>query len=196
MHAKALRQIGYSTEDYQAMQELGISLEKKLQAAEELLQAKAAAAANPKQGGAPPGSPTPKSPSVKPEKPSLLSTLSLTFNNLLTSSKDKEKEKDKEKPVSPQPQQQGPGGQSQGQQQQQSTASRSSVSVSTSTILAEVTIAECVACLDGPPTHLCVPCMHMALCEKCINMLRTNSDGQQSCPVCSTPMDDAVKVHR
>ena len=52
---------------------------------------------------------------------------------------------------------------------------------------------ECSICCAGPPDMLLYPCGHIATCRTCATAL---FQAGRSCPICSTPIQDIVKVYR
>lgn len=50
----------------------------------------------------------------------------------------------------------------------------------------------CPICLNGPKTHIIIPCGHICLCENCSFKIM---DINKSCPICNTIVDGIYKVY-
>lgn len=50
-------------------------------------------------------------------------------------------------------------------------------------------VAECVACMARPRTHLFLPCAHLALCGEC-----AGDAAVATCPICRAPRTQVVRV--
>ena len=48
--------------------------------------------------------------------------------------------------------------------------------------------ASCVICMENPKNHLCLPCKHLCMCEKCCNVTSVTK-----CPICREVISEVVK---
>ena len=55
-------------------------------------------------------------------------------------------------------------------------------------------VSECLICMNGPQTHVFVPCGHQCVCEACSETIM--SEFSPACPVCRSPVEQTVKVYK
>jgi len=64
-------------------------------------------------------------------------------------------------------------------------ASSSALSSSTEERPSDSTERECIFCMDGVPTHICIPCGHRCMCAECANIMQEDvTNGRLLCPIC------------
>eukprot|EP01083_Nonionella_stella_P009307 26869_1 len=49
---------------------------------------------------------------------------------------------------------------------------------------------ECAVCLSNERSHICVPCGHLCICQKCVSVINGN------CPMCQKTYDRVVQVYK
>jgi len=52
---------------------------------------------------------------------------------------------------------------------------------------------ECVVCLDKPKTHVIFDCMHLCLCEDCVESF--NDKRNKKCPICTKKVTKTVRIY-
>ena len=52
--------------------------------------------------------------------------------------------------------------------------------------------AECVVCMDAPPSHILIPCGHVCVCAACAERC---TDITRECPICREPAQQAIRAY-